>query len=124
MSVTFSTDHSSGDKGGLADRQTVLNAAVAGSPRQKSLAEELVRSAMAVGRLPANLILSTFTSQISAAWLAKYHPEVATMKANIAANPNAAGNVTELNAAQIRAVDDAMAQNLIHAFLDILATMS
>lgn len=124
MSVVFSTDNSSGGKGALGNLQTVLNAAVAGSPRQKQLAEELVRSAMSVGRLPANLILSTFTSQISAAWLAKYHPEIANLKASITANPNAIGNITELNAAQIRAVDDAMAQNLISADSDVLATMS
>lgn len=125
MTVTISTNHSSGGKGDLADKQTQLNASVAGSPRQKQLAEELVRGCLNCGRLTAAQIISTFPLVFSTAWLAKNAPAVAALTTNIANQPlAAAGMQSALTAAQAFAVNLAFSQGLLSANGDVIALMS
>lgn len=126
MTVTINTDHSSGAKQGqLADKQTELNASVAGSPRQKQLAEELVRGCLDCGRLTAAQIISTFPLVFTTAWLAKYAPAIAALTTNIANQPlAAAGMQNALTAAQNFAVDLAFSQGVLSANGDVIAVMS
>ena len=83
---------------------------------------ELVFGCLDAGRLSAAAIISKFSSQFTAGWLAKYHPEIATL--TTVATANTAGDAAaQLNAAQVNAVQDAIAQGLVTA-ASILSTMT
>jgi len=85
----------------------------------KQYQEELVRGCFDCTRLNAGAVISTFSSQFTAPWLAKYAPLIATLTAN----GTSGANSSLLTAEQIRAVDLAMAQGLVSA-ASILSTMS
>ena len=89
--------------------------------RLRQRTEELLRACFNTGRLdPANVI-NTMSSYFTAAWLAKNAPTVATYQTEVNAGVTSAG--ASLRAAQIQAVEDAVAQGIVSG-TSVMATMS
>lgn len=116
-------------KAGLAALQTDITA-LAALPQTAANAQlllqkqqSLVRSAEDANVYSAASIIAAFPLRFTTAWLAANAPAIAQITTNIANNPlTAAGQGSALTAAQVSAVDLAMAQNLIGA-AEVLNTL-
>lgn len=97
---------------------TALGTPTSDTQRQllKQTQEEFVRGCMDASKVHASTVISTIGAGVfSATWLAKYHPEIAKLNTQIT-NGVTGGDVgAQLIAAQIQAVDDAMAQGIVSA---------
>lgn len=97
---------------------TALGIPTSDSQRQllKQYQEEFVRGCIDARKVnPTSIITTIGASVFSAAWLAKYHPEIAALTAQVTAGVTSGDVQDQLFSARMHAIDDAMAQGITTA---------